>query len=413
MAHGLLLLTTLFSPPALIGEDKRLPAPELVWVNSGVWSNDGQTLYLADIRARRIVSIVAETGGTAPTPKPWPTTRASFSYLQSLLHSAGPYIIESDGKLFFLREDFADSAEVPVRLYEIEAAKRRDFGGLGQIASAVSWAVAGRHLYAFGDVQRDGQRHCPEWASGFLRIPLAQPKKWDYVLDMRLSKGDTMKVFYRLGLHMFAADGETAFALVMDTNPYLLRMTPENASVLELSEKSCGYSRPSVPIDPKGRSGAVEVYRTLEQSEGPIGVYVDRGSIYILCREETGDGLRFFLSEIDGSSGVEVQRFRIATAAANVTVIPGARYWAVLEKGPVQAGPDQDAYMPIESILFMDPPAQRVGKRDVRADERPSEDGHPASIRKIVWGGISFLFSGIGIAIFGWLWRRRRARREQ
>jgi hypothetical protein len=101
----------------------------------------------------------------------------------------------------------------------------------------------------------------------------------------------------------------------------------------------------------------------MEQIEGsslPVGLYAWNDRLYVLSRQPGQGGTEWSLSEIDPGSETMVTA-RLATSAPHLTVVPGPRQWAVLEK----AAPIRLGNQPMLSLLLV--PAEEISNlRDRR-----------------------------------------------
>jgi len=371
-----------------------------LWVISGAWSGAGDKLYLADTMRQEIIAINLEGEVLPPQSVPLDGTgHSSFSLLRS---GRSGFLLElSDGAILRLDEDLNKGAGPVTNL--VGTVSSQSTGQTRTVASLFAWAAVGDHVFAFGDIKQDS----PPWVSGFLEIPLANPADFDFFLDLRLSLGDPIVSFYQLGLNLIEAQGSTAYVLVMDDPPYLTITEPGEEPEIVAVESVCGQ-RPSVP-KVSGFESLPPAYRALERSEGPLGVYSQGDHVFLLCRKQIDGSLGFALAEVDLSSGEAISLVPIETDAAHLTIIPGPRYWAFVEKGPVVAAESGGPYMPITSVQMI--PATTIGNPRHRSAGVATDKGIlPAWVRTDrLWQVITFLFGGIGVPLLFIIVPRLRA----
>lgn len=90
----------------------------------------------------------------------------------------------------------------------------------------------------------------------------------------------------------------------------------------------------------------------------PTGLYSWGGDLFVTTRLFDGKATRWTIAKIDPNThrlaGVAI----IPTNANHLTIAPGPRQWAFIEKGPVKGWNDNQD---IHSILFV--PADRLWRR--------------------------------------------------
>jgi hypothetical protein len=103
------------------------------------------------------------------------------------------------------------------------------------------------------------------------------------------------------------------------------------------------------------RDDFAPVMRAVERSKMPTGLYGWGQFLYILTREPLKDGTtRWRLTRIDPRSDRIEGEVVVPSRANHLTVVPGPRAWAFIEKGPVKGFGRQD----IPKILFV--PSSRL-----------------------------------------------------
>ena len=76
----------------------------------------------------------------------------------------------------------------------------------------------------------------------------------------------------------------------------------------------------------------VELMKFVERATMPIELHGWEGSVYILWRR----GQEWYLSKVDPSEDHVAGWVRLPTVANHLMVVPGDRYWALIEKRTVE-----------------------------------------------------------------------------
>jgi hypothetical protein len=86
------------------------------------------------------------------------------------------------------------------------------------------------------------------------------------------------------------------------------------------------------------------LFETVERCHMAAGLYGWNGRLFVLARRPgaASDETVWSLTRIDPQRDEVVGTLELPTAAAHLTVIPGPRHWAILEKGPVRGFGQQD-----------------------------------------------------------------------
>jgi len=135
-----------------------------------------------------------------------------------------------------------------------------------------------------------------------------------------------------------------------------------------------------------------------------MGLFSIDSRLYLLCRRIDNKVTKFYLAGIDIATGKAESRFRIPTDAAHLTVVPGADYWAFVQKGAVQMMPE-GPYTPTRKVLFV--PSDKIdGTARVADLDEQLYQNKPETISEWLtqseWGPlVGFLFGGVGLAVLG------------
>lgn len=319
-----------------------LPLPHpMGWVTTGAWDSSGTRLFVVDSLQRKIF-------GLSPSGRPLygflnGLEKDLPAFLPSRLTSReGRFALELLGDRFVtLDKDF-----VPLTR---RALNKEAIRGPLSVEKIYIWDLAQNgDIIAYADVMEKTRRG-EEWTSGFLRIAAANPKDFKF-LSPPTSYLVPERTFYKLGMPFITSLGETVYLLRMENNINLYRGRKGDAEFRQLSVEipDAGLS----PILP-GFTRADQmpaVMRAVEQSTMPVGIYGWNEYLYVVSRKPQGRSTVWSISKIDPNSERVVASTTLPVQAQHLTVIPGDRYWAVIEKGSVTAFGEQE----IKQITFID-----------------------------------------------------------
>jgi hypothetical protein len=339
-AVALCVLGAPSSVPAASGVQSLSFRHDPMWINSGTWKTGTENrLLLVDALNSKIREFEVDDGqltakGVVENPAfPRP----------SLVAAVGKsYLVVTDGeKVVRLNENLEVVSET--NLVE------KSNGPGGHIGSVYSMAPLGENvLLTFSDVQlRDGT-----WTSGFLRVPLDDPARFELLYPMAVSS--PARTFYLLGYPYVAATSRgSGYFLVMEKTPQLFAVGakgPLTQITLAGNQQKVAdaWSAPTLP-EKQGMKSAEALYGALQEARLPAGIYGLGDHLALLQRAPRGDGGTIWtLARFDLAAQRFGAPYRLPTVAAHLTIIPG-EVLAVLEKGAVRALGDQ----PIPSVLLI------------------------------------------------------------
>jgi hypothetical protein len=294
------------------------------WTVSGAWKGDSQLVFV-DALADLLVTYDLDG-------RRLPATPAARAYQPSLIQAApGGFLLESrDGRMAWLDHDLELSGTPGVDLMAVDGLNGH------KIRAVFAWALSGDEIVMFGDVENPQQVR----GSAFLRVPLERPETFQILVDIDGNHPD--RNYYRLGLSMLAATREGMYFLAMD------RDQPEVGVVTRFNKAPLRRLPLPVPGLPPSTSGKIpwragdlptQHFAHIEMSSGPVGLYASstEDAVYVLHRAPAArtQGTKWSLSRFDVSTGTVERTATLPTSANHLVVVPGARYWAFLEKGPV------------------------------------------------------------------------------
>lgn len=296
------------------------------WVNSGTFALDGQSLLFVDALNSAIVQhsldgrrlgIVPNRAGKDGFPHP--------SMIQRAGATAYYWVENEDGDFHLLDRDFHPQKKERRNLLALLEAPN-------DLTSVYGWVpISPKELLVVGDLRR------PTGAvTAFLRIPLDEPANFAVLREIPLD--DPARRFLLLGNQYLAAVDGVPYFLVMGKAPYI--QLPEGRE-LRLARVTPGggrrlLSRPDLPERP-GIAAIKESFARVENSSLPVGLFGWNHYLYVVMRDPAdGDRTLWSLVKIDPREEKVLWTRSIKTSARHVTVIPGPRAWAFLEKEAVE-----------------------------------------------------------------------------
>lgn len=213
------------------------------------------------------------------------------------------------------------------------------------------WQPAGSDFLAFSDVEAPNEK----WSSAFVRFPARDPTSFEVLHSIGLLAPS--KVFYQLGSPYIAALGSDGYLISME-NPVKIYRSRKGAQGLEsLNAFPSGFEEsPELPtLTTKNEFAGL--MSQVEQSKMPVGLYAWKSFLYVLTREPNGQGTRWMIFKIDPRRDEVVGSTLLPTRANHLTVIPGPKKWALIEKGRVEGWDRQR----IDHVFFV-PSSRLEGK---------------------------------------------------
>jgi len=315
------------------------------WTTSGAWASDG-TLILVDALKSKVLRYSvdgtrAELVGTIESPLDGPLAFQKPSIIRPI---PSGFLLE-DEEAHFVFFDSSLQAIAQVDLLQDATSS------IGAIRSAFGWTYYGSSLLTLGDIEKDG-----EWSSGFLRVDLKAPKK--YEIQQPLALNAPARSFYLIGNSYFASIGSQGFFLRMDAVPALYRVG-ESGTSAQLVRRYAGLGLPGLP-DRSTAQGVKRAYDVLETSAIVTGLYASGEYLYLLARQPGWrEGWQWGLSKIDPRTGEEVGTLSLPSPGRHLVVIPGDDYWAFVEKGSVRGVGQQQ----VSSVYLVPSKVVELAKR--------------------------------------------------
>jgi hypothetical protein len=301
------------------------------WTVTGTWSPDGEELLLVDALRGEILRY--DSQGRYQGMVPWEDKSANRYRPKAIFAHGGSYLLEyATGRFAELNTGFAKIREIEV----LPRARNES----GEVIAIFQWVPVADHLLAFVDLKgTDG-----EPVSAIVRIPLEDPAAFAVIETMAVS--DPRRQMFLLGLPWLSAGQDRGFYLVPQEHPTVASVgaaeAVERRPVPSSDSALAGFTElPRLPAD-RGPKNAAKLFASLETARFASGLVAADGAVFVLLRQPGAapPESSWLLRRIDPGSGA-VSDLPLATRAPHLTIVPGPRQWALVEKGQVQGPGDQ------------------------------------------------------------------------
>jgi hypothetical protein len=295
------------------------------WVVSAAWDSGERHILMVDITKGSILRFdlnghldqrIAFTAGDKP----------AFIYRRK---DGGYLIKDARTRVSWIGEDLASNRE--------EADLRESSKGPTFLDSAFGLAPVGDNMLIFGDLKTasQGDHGKPErtWKSALVRTRPGRASCVETIHAMEYT--DPARNFYLLGYPLLAEANNKGYALIMDDKPYILEA---GFGVRRLSAFPPKYGRPTLP-EVINKDSVVNTYDSIVRSKAAIGLIGWKDSLFILARQPARTkGTQWQLWKVDPTKDSIVGGpIQLPTIAEHIILVPGNRYWAIVEKGRVKA----------------------------------------------------------------------------
>ncbi len=308
------------------------------WSWSGAWSHDGTRLVLVDV-ADGGLKVYDRRGELLETIRRPGTGVLDFTRPNSIVALDDGYWLK-DGSSHFVRLDPDLTPRDGVDTASIAP------GPMGIPRAFFNWTATSEHLYALGDVLLSEEERA--WESGWLELDLQAPRRAR--IFRPAPSEDALHRLYRLGYPYATADGDRIYFLLMETDGVgILQVAPRIRRLRAFPE---GFD--SLPRPPSSRGGrhTARVYALLQQARYPAGLYAWGERLFVLTRSPREEGgTRWTLHVVDPERDEVTRTLTLPTDAAHLSLVPGPRSWALLEKGEVES--ETTTRQPIERVQFL------------------------------------------------------------
>lgn len=327
------------------------------WALSGAWTSaDQPQLLIVDPVYATILRYSATGESIGPIGEPLKST------LENLLPVVGKssesdLIVETSDGLMVLDKNLRPSVN---RTIISKGSGQWRIDGLWQ------WEPVGKghkDIVAFTDiVARDSDENdLRNWKSAFVRFPLENPNALTVLHEVSLTGDD--KTFFRSDYPFIASLGDTAYMLSTNNGLTLYKSEKGSAELKDISEllpDSIGV--PRMPPFNARQDYYAPLMEELEKQAMPAGLFGWNDALYILSREPEGRGTRWMLISLDPRRKKPTGTIELPIRANHVTVVPGNKVWAFIEKGPVKSyGVQESSRMLLITSRLLEAPLRSTG----------------------------------------------------
>lgn len=211
---------------------------------------------------------------------------------------------------------------------------------------------------AFGDVTEEANRE-GAYHSALTFFDL--DNRLQVFEETKVRVGTEVRDRYSLNFMPYlAGNSEAGFILFLDDEAAIGRFEPGQSKVTRLPDIPKGLrSRPNLKRvrGVPGTRQAFLFYQQLEKEDFAAAIYtLGPDNLYLLARKALHDREKaaWSLIRLDPITGAEQYRKRLPTEAANLSLVPGETFWALIEKAPVRPLPIESApYMRVTSMVVL------------------------------------------------------------
>ena len=311
---------------------------EGAWTHRGAWSVDEKKLLLPDVFAGSIRVVSPSDAALSSWTRPG----------EGLLEANKPYdIVSIEGK-YVLWEGAAHLIWLNQYLEPFEGIElaREDWKGDFGVGAVRSWSLVdgGENLVAYGDLLDEDE----SWEDGFFSVDLVGRtiRKFD------VRTVDIQAKLYFTSIYEYSARlDDEVFFLVAEANGKILSLKNDEHRFLKAFPTRFQEVPPRVDPQKSAIANIRETYSAIEKTSMPTGLYAGQNELFIMTREphDEKDGTRWSLFPLDPEKDEIGEEITLPTTAAHVFLVPGSKYWAVVEKGSVEVGGGQT----LESVLLL------------------------------------------------------------
>lgn len=320
------------------------------WTISGTWADGGTVLLVVDAFNNKILRYASNGDPLPAFPEPFDSAFDNFT----------PSVIKSEGSELIIELSNARLIRLGRNLTPVF---RRDLIGESQRVDArlekvYQWEIAGGDLLLFGDVRRPQATPEEQWKSGFFRAPLNDPKSFQSLHE--ISPYDPARLFYRLGTPLIASQAGTVYMLLMEEKPRIVRSRKGSTGLETLRTFPAELAQRPVLPPWKQLDDYAPLMLAIERSTMPVALLGWEGSLFVLGRRPAANdtGTEWLLSKIDPRTDTLVWTTTVPLPSArHVTVVPGPKQWAFIQKGVAKGLFNQEV-----KSLYLVPASRLRGK---------------------------------------------------
>lgn len=320
-------------PELIRGRRVELSEPPF-WTQSGAWALNGESLLLVDALRGQIRGYDLSGQFTG--------TFFGHGKRDPIMVHNGP-----SGSLWIEYEDGL-ILRMATQVRHNQLTKITGLSGKpGKLLALFGWVpLTEREVLGFCEIQRGANVF-----GAIVRVDL-DVAGYEVIREVQPS---SVQQYFRVGQQYIAQVNGQPYFVLMERNPVISRH--ERADLRLLRGTAHGvrpFTRPELPLRVTMEKTRL-LFSRLQASDSPAGLYGWNGFLYLLAREPAeGGGTIWSLVKIDPESGRATWNRRIDSRAAHMFVIPGDRYWAFVEKGPVLDAGQQEvkAFMIVPSKVI-------------------------------------------------------------
>ena len=329
----------------------------LLWATSGVWSEDGKQLLVVDAMKGEILGISPSDGVILS----WPEVAASLgakvfqpqspAQLRSSENHSSLLQNQETVEILSLNTSFEHVNTIHPQTESTSASESVAVEtDANKIVSIYDHATMGEGILAFGRIEGPDA----EYYNAFVHFGNSSRQQIFY----RIANEEATSVMCLRNLHCLTSIQSVGFVLLFDVRPEIGRVQLGGGRFQTLPFFPGDFQvLPDLRNLPKSSPRrATTIYQRLEATATVVGLYASGGQLYILGKEAMAKSGKtaWWIVEVSPHDGVELSRALLPTGAAHLSVIPGDRHWAIIEKDSVQGvGMHHVPYMDTRSMVLV------------------------------------------------------------
>lgn len=330
-------------------------SPRPGWVSSGAWMENGTELVVADARSLQVLSFDAQGKGFTARPQKLTEALEGFAPARIMADPTGDFLFAELARERFTVLDSRDAFPIHRKNIRAESLTGEASQGVRNLDKLLLWAPVKKDVLAYALIKKVAPGGRENWSDEFVRFPVEHPDQFKTLVARNRNPS---RIFYKLGHPLFSSLRDTGYLLLFDDGtPGLYRNEKGSSELLPMEALDKLYPRgggsPVLPTFVRPEDFPA-VMRAVERSSMPVGLYGFDGFLYVLFRSPSGGATKWVMNKVDPKADAIVASIDIPTRANHLTVVPGPREWAFIEKGPARGHKDQD----VNSVLFV--PTNRV-----------------------------------------------------
>jgi hypothetical protein len=312
------------------------------WAVSAAWESGERHLLIVDVKNGSILRFDLN-GHLDETIEFKAGNGPAFIYRQK---DGGYLIKDARTRVSWLGEDLASNREADLRDSSNKQILLDSVFGLSPIDD---------NMLIFGDIktssQGDSEKKDWMWKSALVRTRPGRASCVETIHSMETN--DPARNFYLLGYPLLATASNKGYALIMSDKPYILEA---GFGVRRLVAFPPMHGRPVLP-EHITKDNVVDAYNSIAKSKTAVGLIGWKDSLFVLARQPgRAQATQWQLWKVDPARDVIVNRpIVLPTNAQHIILVPGNRYWAIVEKGRVLAPQVQEVssvvLVPSSSLL--------------------------------------------------------------